>query len=95
MGTSGRSTSDPFGYEDDHVYVRVANRIVARTGLLLLLALARMVAFEVEQPASTKLFMMPYMMFIEDLCKALKIRFHNSFLPLTQHVVWELCLPCI
>ena len=66
--------------------MRVANRLVARTALLIILALSRLVVFEVEQPASTKLFMLPYMVFMSDLCHAMNLKFFNEFLRRPQSI---------
>ena len=78
LGTSSRTADCPEG-DEDKAYIYTANRIVARAGLLLLLAVVRNVSFEVEQPNSTKLFMMPYMDYIQRLCGVLGLKFFNEF----------------
>ena len=78
LGTSLRSANCPEG-DEEKAYVYTANRIVARAALLMLIAVIRNVSFEVEQPNSTRLFMMGYMRYIEDLCRCLGLPFYNEF----------------
>lgn len=58
-GTAQRTRELPFGRED-HEYVEKANRIATRVCLLWLLCTVRYVYFFVEQPHSSRLFDLPY-----------------------------------
>ena len=55
-------------------------RLGCRTALILLVLVCRAVFIFVEQPASSRLFMVPYYEFIQDMCKRFGIRLFNSFL---------------
>ena len=78
-GTSKRTSSQPYGREDLS-FVALANDIAMRTALLFLVGLIRSVMFAVEQPNSTRLFALPYMSFVQKLCKLFQIDFFEKFL---------------
>ena len=67
-------------------------RIGCRVGLLLLILICRAVYVFVEQPASSRLFLVPYYVFIQDMCGHFGIKFRNSFLSETElyvnHCYW-------
>lgn len=65
-GTSKRSASNPLGSPTQPT-VQLANEIVARVGLLLLLAIARGVGWVVEQPGSSLLPQHPRMQLLRQL----------------------------
>ena len=56
-------------------------RIGCRTALIVLVLICRGVYIFVEQPGSSKLFMVPYYKFIESMCKKFTIPIFNKFLP--------------
>ena len=58
-----------------------APRIGCRTALILLVLVCRAVHIFVEQPGSSKLFMVPYFTFVQSVCEKFNLKFHNSFLP--------------
>ena len=60
-GTAQRSEEQPFGREDRE-YVAQANIIATRTCLLWLLRTVRYAFFFVEQPCSTRLYNLPYIL---------------------------------
>ena len=72
------------GQTDSAPFVNVANNIVARVSLLLVICLIRAVSFSVEQPNSTKLFMLPYMIYVRKLAECFKLEFFERFLPSPQ-----------
>ena len=82
VGSSGRSDCCPLGR--DVPFVNLANNIVARVSLLLVICLLRSVSFSVEQPNSTKLFMLPYMTYMRELAECFKLDFFERFLPSPQ-----------
>lgn len=59
-------------------------RIGCRVALLLLIMICRAVYIFVEQPASSRLFLVPYYAFIQDMCGHFGIKFRNSFLSETE-----------
>lgn len=59
-------------------------RIGCRVALLLLILICRAVYIFVEQPASSRLFLVPYYAFIQDMCGHFGIKFRNSFLSETE-----------
>ena len=79
LGTSCRSDDKPYG-DESREFVKLANDICCRCSWIFLVAMIRCVAFCVEQPASTRLYAMPYMLYLEKVAAALGIPFHNTFL---------------
>ena len=78
LATSARSSTSPYG-EESMGYVFDANHIACRMVLLLLIATCRAAYFKVEQPSSSKLFMLPFMLHLELLAKKICLAFFNSF----------------
>lgn len=66
-GTSGRSASSPCG-KQDVPSVKAANTIVNRVILLILVAIARNVAWTVEQPLSSVMDSLPRFTRLRELC---------------------------
>ena len=82
-GTAQRSNDSPFGREDLD-YIVGANCIATRTCLLWMLCTVRFVYFFIEQPSSSKLFNLPYVVHVMSmLCKITSV--WKSFLQL----VWN------
>ena len=79
LGSSGRTHDCPMGLESSE-FVRLANNIVSRVSLLLIVALVRSVCFCVEQPNSTRLFAVPYMAYVRELAESLGLPFFERFL---------------
>ena len=77
--TSKRSDANPEG-NTDLDYVVEANCMAMLSSFLCLVALARAVFFEVEQPHSSKLFKLDTMHFLRSLCDACYVPFHYNFL---------------
>ena len=77
LATSARTASAPFGNER-HQYVLDANQICCRL-VLLLLATCRDSYFKVGQPASSKLFLLPYMIFMATIAQLCGLAMHNQF----------------
>ena len=82
LGSSCRDDANPYG-DENRAFVKVANDICCRCSWIFLVAMIRCVAFCVEQPASTRLYAMPYMIYLENVAAAVGIPFHNRFLCLT------------
>ena len=61
------------------------------TAWLCLLGLSRAIFFQVEQPASSKLFELKYMAFVRTVCEAAGIPFYQSFLWLALKLVVMFC----
>ena len=61
-------------------YVSSANAASCRTALLLALCIIRSVQFAVEQPRSSKLFDMPWFVYLEQLSHGLGLQLQRSFL---------------
>lgn len=76
--THQRSAAQPFGNEDLR-YIQIANQIGCRTALILLVLVCRACYIFIEQPSSSRLFMVPYFKFVQEMCKRFGIRFHSSF----------------
>ena len=79
-GTAQRTHDSPFGREDLD-YIAGANTIATRTCLLWMLCTVRSVYFFTEQPSSSKLFNLPYVVHVMSmLCKITSV--WKSFLQL-------------
>ena len=78
LATSARTAATPFGNEQ-HQYVLDANGIACRLVISLLVATCRVVMFKVEQPASSKLFLLPYMVFMAEVARLCGLRLFNQF----------------
>ena len=76
--THQRTARNPFGTEENREYVMKANILVCRLALLLLVCLARSCYFQIEQPASSRLFFLPYMQYLFNLTGLLRIPFING-----------------
>lgn len=63
---------------------RCCLRIGCRAALVILVLICRAVYIFVEQPASSRLFMVPYYTRIQDMCERFGVAFQNSFLPEPQ-----------
>ena len=59
-------------------------RIGCRCALIMLVLICRAVYIFVEQPASSRLFVVPYFTFIQEVCQRFSIPSHNYFLPESQ-----------
>ena len=79
LGSSGRTMDEPMGRESAP-FVALAHHIVARVALLLVVAMVRSVWFAVEQPNSTRLFAVPYMLYVRDLAECFGLPFFERFL---------------
>ena len=78
LHTHQRTTRNPYGAEETREYIKKANTLVCRLSLLLVLCLARSCYFAIEQPASSRLFLLPYMLYLKNLCDDLGIGFING-----------------
>ena len=85
LPTHQRTPECPFGDESKE-YVALANQIGCRTALIIMVLICRAVYIFVEQPATSRLFISPYYVFIREVCQRLSIRFYNSFLSETKFV---------
>lgn len=63
-------------------------RIGCRAALVMLVLICRAVYIFVEQPATSRLFISPYYVFIQEVCQRLSIKFYNSFLSETKICVF-------
>ena len=70
--------------DESKAYIREANSIACRTALLLLICIIRAVQFSIEQPRSSVLFDLPWMLYLVEVCKFLGVPVQRSFLPESQ-----------
>ena len=75
---------DTPGLRKTYGYASIGLRICCRTALVILVLICRSVYIFVEQPSTSRLFIIPYYTFIREMCQKFGVRFYNSFLPETQ-----------
>lgn len=78
LPTHKRTAENPFG-DESLEYVSLANQIGCRAALVMLVLICRAVYIFVEQPATSRLFISPYYVYIQEVCQRLSIKFYNSF----------------
>ena len=70
--------------DQDKEYIRQANCVACRTALLLMLCVIRSVQFSIEQPRSSRLYDLPWMKYVTEVCNVMGIPVYKSFLPVPQ-----------